>query len=215
MNDDWRLKARLGSDDEAAQLARELGSQDLEHDLDSAFEDRIVISVDGAEVFCYAGTPQQAQAAERVVRRVVRAQGFEPAIELARWHPVAERWEAPDASFVDDDAQAAAEHHQQVAQERAESAKRGYPEWEVRIQCDSRRDAGDLSARLEEEGIPNVHRHSWVLVGATDEDSAQELSQRLRIEAPGAAAVTVEPNARTLYDNRPWSPFVLLGGLGG
>ena len=95
------------------------------------------------------------------------------------------------------------------------SADQGYPEFEVRIQCASRHDAGELSHRLSEEGTPHVRRHSYLLVGAADEDSANALADRLRGEVPAGSEVTVERNQRAIYDHRPWNPFTLLGGLGG
>jgi hypothetical protein len=54
-----------------------------------------------------------------------------------------------------------------------------------------------------------------VLIGATDEDGAKALAERIRAEAPAGSTVTAELNERFVYDNRPWSPFALLGGLGG
>ena len=55
---------------------------------------------------------------------------------------------------------------------------------------------------------PSVSAHA-------DEDSAQALAERLRGESPSGAVVTVEANRRAIYDNRLWSPFSVLGGLGG
>jgi hypothetical protein len=60
-----------------------------------------------------------------------------------------------------------------------------------------------------------VHRSHYLLVGATDEDSAQALAERLRGEAPEGCEVVVEMNRRSVYDHRPFNPFTLLGGLGG
>ena len=107
------------------------------------------------------------------------------------------------------------EREERVAQERQDSVDQGYPEFEVRVECRSRHDAGSLAHQLEAEGIPSVHRHSFVLVGSTDEDSAAALAERLGGEAPSGATVTVERNQRAIYDNRVWNPFSLLGGLGG
>jgi hypothetical protein len=54
-----------------------------------------------------------------------------------------------------------------------------------------------------------------VLVGAVDEDSAAQLADRMRAEAPEGSEVTVEGNLRAVYDERPGSRFWMLGGLGG
>ena len=83
--------------------------------------------------------------------------------------------------------------------------------------CNADREArpGELAARLRDEGIPVVQRFSAVLVGATDEDSAEQLAERLRGEGPSGATVTVEGNLRAIYENGPWRPFSILGGMGG
>ena len=60
-----------------------------------------------------------------------------------------------------------------------------------------------------------MHRWSYLLIGATDEDSARALADRLRGEVPAGAEVVVEENRRSLYEHRPFNPFTLLGGLGG
>ncbi len=72
-----------------------------------------------------------------------------------------------------------------------------------------------MAVRLRNEGIPVVQRFRAVLVGATDEDSAEQLAARLRGEAPSGAQVTVEGNLRAVYEDGPWRPFSILGGMGG
>jgi hypothetical protein len=83
------------------------------------------------------------------------------------------------------------------------------------VQCATRGEAGELSEQLTQEGIPNLHRWSYLLIGATDEDSAQALATRLRAEAPAGSQIAVERNQRAIYDHRPTSPFAVLGGLAG
>jgi hypothetical protein len=70
-------------------------------------------------------------------------------------------------------------------------------------------------ARLRDEGRPSVHRSTYVLAGATDEDDAAALADRLRSESPAGCAVTVEGTAQAAYAERPTSPFAFLGGLAG
>jgi hypothetical protein len=215
MNDDWRLRVILSEHGFTHRLSELLTSEELEHDLESSFHDRIVVSIDGPELFCYTGTRGQAEAVEQLIRRLAKEHGWELTVEVAHWHPTAEEWEDPDAPLPADATGAAAERVQRVAQERADSADQGYPEFEVRVQCHSRVEAGELSHRLGEEAMPNLHRWSYVLVGATDEDSANALAERLRGEVSAGTAVTVERNRRAVYDDRPWSPFALLGGMAG
>ena len=85
---------------------------------------------------------------------------------------------------------------------------------EVRVSCASRHEAGALSRRLHDEGITNVHRWDWVLIGATDEAAAEAIAQRLRSELPHAE-ISVEANMRKVWDNAPGNPFAWLGGLAG
>ena len=52
-----------------------------------------------------------------------------------------------------------------------------------------------------------MHRWHYLLIGATDEDSAQALAERLRGEAPEGSEVLVEQNRRVVYEHRPFNPF--------
>lgn len=215
MNDDWRLRVDLHEHSFAHQLSEALDAVQIEHQLERSFHDRVVVSVDGPEVFCYAGTRAQAEAAEQLIRQLLTDHGWEADIDLAHWHPISEQWENPDEPLPDSETDAARERAERIAAERAESAEQGYPEFEVRIQCGSRARAGELSDKLEHEGIPNVHRWSYVLVGATDEQSAQQLAERLRSEVPAGTEITVELNQLAIWENRPGNPFAVLGGLAG
>src|SRR5581483_9195200 len=75
MNDDWRLRIELGEEREARELARRLHDFDREHDLSLAFGDRVVVSRDGADVFCYAANREQTEAAERAIRSLAAESG--------------------------------------------------------------------------------------------------------------------------------------------
>ncbi len=215
MNDDWRLRVDLHEEGFAHQLGQHLDAEEIEHDLERSFHDRVVVSVSGAEVFCYAGSREQAERAEELIRRVAVEHHWPLEVQLSHWHPVAEEWQDPDLPEATTAAVAEEEREERVEDEREESAEQGYPEMEVRVECGSRGDARDLSHRLEAEDIPNIHRHNYVLIGATDEDSANALADRLRGELPGGTPITVEQNRRAVYDRRVWSPFSVLGGLGG
>jgi len=221
MNDDWRVRIEFDSEDHARELAKRLSKFDLPHEMETTFRDRVVVSRDGAEVFCYADTRAQAEAAQRAVASLASEQGGRITSELRRWHPVAEEWEDPDQPVPSTEPERAAEHAELVGQERAESAHQGFPDFEVRVRCANRHDASTLSERLTSEGIPNVHRWEFVVIGASDEDSANALADRVRSEAPAGSEVTAEtsvqeigaeaPDVRTPFNN----PFAVFGGLGG
>src|ERR1700722_16732963 len=56
MSDDWRLRVDLKEHSIARQLGEQLQAGETEHELDATFHDRVVVSVDDNELFCYTGT---------------------------------------------------------------------------------------------------------------------------------------------------------------
>ena len=136
-------------------------------------------------------------------------------LELRHWHPTAEAWEDPDKPLPTDDAQRAAEHAELIAGERRQALAEREPEFEVRIECASRADAAALSQRLREEGLPNVHRFKYVVVGAADEDTADALAERIQAEAPEGSVVRAEGTLAAVLDEGGASnPFAVFGGMG-
>lgn len=214
LGDDWRLRIDLHEDGVTSRLLERVDARELEHDLSTAFHDRIVISRDGAEVFCYAGTRDQAERAEQLIRSIAADHGWRVDTELRRWHPTAEDWEDPDTPLPEDDTERASERAALMAREREESETQGYPDFEVRVQSPSQDDAARLAERLRNEGLPSVRRSHYLLVGVTDEDSADALAQRLSSEAPPGSVVTVEATGRAVRDSLPPNPFAIFGGLG-
>ncbi len=211
MSDDWRLRITFEEEGIATRLLERFDAGELEHQLERTFQDRVIVSRDGSEVFGYTGTRQQAQSAERLAQSVAAEHGWQVETELQRWHPSAEAWEDPDKSLPESDAQLAAEHAELIARERAEE----HPEFEVRIECSSREAASELSQRLREEGLPNVQRFRYVVVGAGDEDSAAALAERLRDEVPAGSKVTAEGTLAAVERTVGSNPFAIFGGMGG
>ncbi len=74
MNDDWRLHIDLHDEGFAHRLGERLQAEELEHDLERSFADKVVVSVDGHDVFCYAGTRAQAEAAQRLIEKLIADQ---------------------------------------------------------------------------------------------------------------------------------------------
>jgi hypothetical protein len=215
MNDDWRLRISMPGGEDASTVAERLDAFEIEDDLEQTFHDRIVVSVDEGEVFCYGGDRAQLESARLQVDRLAAQHGWHLDYELRHWHPTAEQWEDPDEPLPSTDAAVAREHQELIVSERQQSLQRGYPEFEVRIKCANRHEAGELADRLRGEGIPVVHRWTYVLVGALDEDSGNALAERLRADAPPGSDITVEGNRRAALDEGPFHPFAWLGGLGG
>jgi hypothetical protein len=215
MNDDWRVRVELHEEGFAKGISERLEDSRLEHDLESSFHNRVIVSADGPSLFCYAGTREQAEAAEALIKSVAGQHGWHVETGLQRWHPTAEEWEDPDKPLPRDADELAAEHAELRRDEAADAVAQGYPDYEVRVQCRTHRDCAHLSERLEREGLPNVRRWKYLMVGASDEDAAAALAERIKREAPPGSVVSAEGNMRAIIDEGPPNPFAIFGGLGG
>lgn len=219
MGEDWRLRVQFEHDAGARELAKRLQAHDLQHDLDTSFHNRVVVSRDGSIVFCYANSRGQAEAAQRAIETLVDKHGWTIEMDLQRWHPVAERWEPPDAELPGTSAELHQEHAELIQSERDESREQGFPMFEVRVRCESHRVAEELARKLGAEGIPTAHRWRFVVAGANDEDSAKTLAERIREEASPGTRVTAEGSEQEITQDTPYvtpfNPFTVLGGLGG
>jgi hypothetical protein len=214
MGDDWRLRIDLHESGIAHSLTERLEASKLEHQLESSFQDRVAVSVDGSEVFCYTGTREQADRAEQLIRSLASEHGWHLTTELKHWHPVAEEWEDPDAPLPTSDAEITAEHEELIEQEREDAESQGYPDFEVRVRCSSPVDAEKLEAMLKAEGLTAVRRSNYLFLGTADEDSANTVADRIRREAPGTTVV-VEASSEAVYEDRPPNPFGFFGGMAG
>jgi len=215
MNDEWRLQIDVEDESHLEALVERLDAQEAEDELSDAFEDRVIVSRDGSRVFAYAATREQAEAARRLVAGLAAQRDWGVETELRHWHPQAESWEDPDLPLPDDDAARLAEHAELIAAEREEAAERGAPGFEVRVDLPSHHEASRFAERLRAEGLPAVRRWKYLVVGAADEDSAKQLAERLRAEAPEGSDVTAEGSGQVVWAERPPNPFAIFGGLGG
>jgi hypothetical protein len=215
MNDDWRLQVDFDEEHLAHALTERLDAQQLEHDLSEVFHDRVVVSRDGARVFLYAGSREQAERGREVVEAEAQRHGWTVEADLSHWHPSEEEWEDPDKPLPEGDAARLAEHEVLMAHEREETARTGHPEFEVRVDLPSRHDAVRFSEQLRDEGLPAVHRWKFLLVGVVDEDQGKALVERLQGEAPAGSRVRFEGTWAKAYAEWPRGPFAVLGGLAG
>jgi hypothetical protein len=215
MNDDWRLQIDLDDAGVSGQISDHLRAAELEHDLETAFDQRVIVSHEGERIFLYAGDRDQLDRAQRVVRGQLDQKGWDAGFELRHWHEVAEDWEDPDAAGPTTAAEKEAEHERLMQTEDEETAERGgLAEFEVRVEFPSHREARDFAKKLEDEGLKPVRRWKYMVVGAADEDAANELADRIRAEAPADSKVTAEGSLAAAWRERPPSPFWWLGGLG-
>jgi hypothetical protein len=215
MSDDWRLRIDVHEQSRARRLLQHVDATELEHQLETTFQDRVIVSREESTIFFYAGEREQAERARNVAERFAQEHEWDVRLELRRWHPTAEAWEDPDKPLPTDETERAAEHAELIADERRQALDQGEPEFEVRVECASRADAAALSQRLRAEGLPNVQRFKYVIVGAADEDSANALARRIRAEAPEGSVVTAEGTLGAVLDEGgAANPFAVFGGLG-
>jgi hypothetical protein len=215
MNDDWRLQIDFREDGYADALVDRLDARELEGDLSEAFHDRVIVTRNEATVFLYAGDREQAERARKLVESFAQREQEELDVDFTRWHPLAAEWKPADEPLPADAAAQLAEHEARIAGERKEVEDQGYPEYEVRVDLPSHGAAEEFADRLREEGLPTVHRWKYVIVGASDEDQAKALAERIRGEAPAGSAVAVQGTWRDIYKDRLPNPFAFLGGLAG
>lgn len=213
MAEDWRMHVRLGEHHHAIEISERLQASELEHDVLERLAGRVVVSRDGSELFLYTQTESDLRDAEKVVLSLLEEHDFAAQSELSRWHPDAEEWEPLGEALPKTEEEREAERQELMQREDAESEAEGFAEWEVRVELPGRHEAAELEEKLEAEGLPVTRRWKYVLVGARDEEAANELADRLRAEAPAGSKVTAEgtyPSVRSKVPN----PFAFLGGLG-
>lgn len=215
MNDEWRLQIDVQDDSHVTRIGERLAARELEHELSDAFEDRVIVSRDGTRLFVYAGSRAQVEAAGKLIGEIAAEEKWELETRLRRWHPQAEDWENPDEPLPGSAESEAKEHEALIASERGHSERSGEPEYEVRVDLPSHREAVAFAEKLEAEGIPAVRRWKYLVVGATDEDSARELAVRLAAEAPEGSEIKAEGSGQVAWSERPPNPFAIFGGLGG
>jgi hypothetical protein len=184
--DEWRVEIDLDDEQHGLTLGERLRALHLDDDARARLGDRVIVTRDGAKMFLYAGTEDQAREAERVGRELVAAEGLSAEIALTRWHPDEEAWKDASVPLPQ------TEEDRALEQERRESA-RWKQDWEVRVDLPSRRATIDLARRLTDEGI-EVRRHwRYLLVGAPTEERAAELGERIRAEGPPRTETHVVP----------------------
>jgi hypothetical protein len=215
MNDEWRLQVDLHDSSHGHALIKHVGAAELEHDLSNAFRDRVIVSRDDDRIFLYAGSRDQIERARDLLLSLGQEHGWSFDVDLRRWHPVAEEWEDPEGPLPVSESAKVAERKELMHVEDEEADERGEPEFEVRVDLDSRHEAARFAEQLKSEGIPTVHRWRYLLVGARDEDAAKALAERIRGEAPPDGKVAVEGTWKLAYAERSPSPFAFLGGLAG
>jgi hypothetical protein len=191
-SDDWRVTISVSDQPHAGAAQLPASLRQVEEDIRRQVGRGIAVGAGDAQIFLYAGVEAAARDAERVARDVLAGHGLAAESALHRWHPIEERWKDPDVPMPQTKAEREAEHQRLVDAETAESLAAGTPQWDVRVELGSHRQAVTLAHQLESEGRGVVRRWKFLIVGASNEDEARELAGQIRREAPPDAAVTVE-----------------------
>ena len=215
MHDDWRLRIELSDEQDARELGHGLESGGEQHAAGAEFADKVIVSVDGPELFAYAKSRQQAEDAAQLIRTIAGEHGWNLPVELSRWHPEAEAWESPDRPLPSTPEEIEAEHEELVARERADSETQGFPEWEVRIQCQTHGETVKLAEILSKQHLSVVRRWRYLLIGADDEESARALADRITQETVPGTTITVEATLAEIAAETPPSRFAFLRGIFG
>jgi hypothetical protein len=194
-HDDWRIHIEFkpgskwseflerlagGLDREAEELAKALAG------------DRLAVSGDGDDLFFYAPSKAKAEQAHEVIEAELRRHGFEATVSrVEHWLEKEERW---------DD-----EPKEETWEE--EAVEQGWAPWEVRVGCNSRREATALAERLEREGYRPLRRWRYLIVGTDTREDADTLARRLHGEVEAGGEVVWEEAT----DAGVVSPFRIFG----
>jgi hypothetical protein len=172
-----------------AELLREHQAAD---DARRRLGNRIAVSADRGELFLYAGSENAAREAEHLVSGILAQHELTGDSTLSHWHPVEERWEDAGAPLPETAGQRQAEHDRLMAEETQESLDHGYALWDVRVDMPTHHEAADLAAKLKAEGYHVVRRWKFLVLGADNEDAANDLAKAIKQQSPGDATVQSE-----------------------
>jgi hypothetical protein len=200
---DWRVTVQLHS---ASGDSRALLRGPVAHGIRDRLGQLVAVSEGDSELFVYADTAAAASEAAQAARELIGSHRLPADVRLERWHPLKAEWaDDTEGALLPAWQLAEAEHQRRVAEDTQKSETTGVARWTVRIALSSRHDAMQLAGQLNAEGVPAVRRRKSVLLGASNEDEARELAQRVGELVP-AADVRLE---QTFV----WSPPVDFGSF--
>ena len=210
MADDWRVIVDFDEEGDGTQFTEWLAALRLEGEERDRLGDRVAVSRDGPRVFLYTDSEERA----RGVLETIRSEDRPARTVLERWHPAAVEWRDASVPLPQTEGEVEAERQRLQDREAAESLETGAAQWEVRIELPGHEETVALADRLEAEGTPVVRRHTFLLVGALNEDDAHAIAERLEGQVPEGARIEVEPGGGMVWEVAPHNPFAVFGGLG-
>lgn len=223
MAEDWRVTVTLHDEEHTGKLRDALHDHDVEDDVRTRLGDRVIVSeADTGGLFLYTVTQDAAHEAVRVVGDLLSAQDLQAEFAVDHWHPVEERWEDEGVALPATEAETEAEEERLEADEIAESQELGGALWEVRVELASHHDAVATADRLESEAdtilpgwtVSVDRRWKYLIIGADNEEQANEIVAHVQRELPAGATIHAEPSGTLAWEAHGNNPFAYLGGLG-
>jgi hypothetical protein len=193
MAEEWRVEVHLEDEGHGLTLGDRLKSLDLDNDARKRLGEKVIVTRDGSRMFLYTDGQASAGKAEEVIKELAASDQLEAKTRITRWDPDADEWVDPATPRPQSEAERVVEQREHEKREEHEAAATGRYDWELRVDLDSRGDAGELSDRLTEKGIKHHRRWKHVLIPAATEEQAAELADRVREVAPGNTEIHVEP----------------------
>lgn len=206
--EDWRVEITLDDEGEGYDLGERLRSQDLDDEARARLGKRVYVSPNGAQLFLYAGSEEQARAAEAVVKDLVEADGLSAEFRgVTRWHPIEQEWKDASIPLPRTPGEEQAEYERREAAERREAEQQGSYDWVVKINFPDGEDAKRIERELEDAGHPVDRIWRWVTVHALTEEAGNDLIASLEGQLPDDAEIWLEGNVDD-PDTRELMPFV-------
>jgi hypothetical protein len=202
-HNDWRVTISLTDPAHLDRARQSFSERQVEEDVHRRLGRTVAVGAGGAQIFLYAGTEIAARAAEQVARDELATRGIQAEFALHRWHPAEEEWENPDVAMPQAGAGQQEEHQRLLDDETGESLAAGTAQWQARVEFGSHHEAVAMAGKLRSEGRAVIRRWRFLVVGANNEDDAQQLAEQLRREAPPDATVRAEHSGVVL----PFIPF--------
>jgi hypothetical protein len=172
--EEWRVEVDLDDERHGFPLSERLHARHVDDDARERLGGRVIVTRDGPRLFLYAAGAAGAREAERVIRELLDAEGLTADVAITRWDEAADEWRPPDES-AGGEAAAVAEHVDHdwfVVAEPPEGAER-------------------LADRLRADGLAVERRWRYLVIGASGEENANAIAERVRAEAGPEAKVEV------------------------
>jgi hypothetical protein len=194
-NEDWRVEITLDDERHGHDLGERLRSHDLDDEVRERLGNRVYVSRNDEQLFLYAGTEEQARAAEEVVRELVAAEGLSADFRgVTRWHPIEQDWKDASIPLPHTGEEVREELERREAAERREAEQQGSYDWVVKINFGDGSDAKRIAKTLQAAGHPVDRIWRWVTVHVVTEEAGTSLISSLEGELPEDAEIWLEGN---------------------